>query len=76
MQDEQGLPAVLTVEEVAALFKVARKTVLRWDKPGKLPASFRTLGGHRRYRREDVLAWMKPRAAVPRPKPKAGVTKP
>lgn len=39
--------------EVAALFDVDAKTVTRWAKAGKLK-SVRTLGGHRRYRREQV----------------------
>lgn len=39
--------------EVAALFRVDPKTVLRWAKVGLLE-SFRTPGGHRRYRPRDV----------------------
>lgn len=45
--------ALLTPAEVAALFRVDPKTVTRWAKAGKL-SSIRTLGGHRRYRREEV----------------------
>ena len=44
---------LLTPGEVAALFKVDPKTVTRWAKAGKLTC-IRTLGGHRRYRREEV----------------------
>lgn len=46
---------LLTPAEVAALFRVAPKTVTRWAQSGKL-ASIRTLGGHRRYRASDVRA--------------------
>lgn len=46
--DDVMLPA-----EVARLFRVDGKTVTRWANAGKLP-SFRTLGGHRRFRRADV----------------------
>lgn len=46
---------LLTPGEVAALFRVDPKTVTRWAKAGKL-ASIRTLGGHRRYREDEVLA--------------------
>lgn len=46
---------LLTPAEVAALFRVAPKTVTRWAQSGKL-ASIRTLGGHRRYRSSDVRA--------------------
>ena len=45
----------LTPGEVAALFRVDAKTVARWAKSGKL-ASFRTLGGHRRYTLTGIRA--------------------
>lgn len=41
--------------EVAKLFRVKTKTVARWEDSDKLTA-VRTLGGHRRYRREEVMA--------------------
>lgn len=41
--------------EVAELFGVDPKTVSRWADAGKLDA-LRTLGGHRRYRAEEVHA--------------------
>jgi excisionase family DNA binding protein len=47
----------MTTTEVAAAFRVDRNTVLRWAKTGTLPSA-RTPGGHRRYRRADVLAYM------------------
>lgn len=48
---------VLTAPEVAALFRVDVKTVTRWAQTRKLP-SFRTLGGHYRFREADVRAFM------------------
>ena len=48
--DEEEL---LTPSEVAKLFRVDPKTVTRWAKAGKL-SSIRTLGGHRRYRADEV----------------------
>lgn len=44
---------LMTPAEVAALFRVDPKTVTRWADSGKLTA-IRTLGGHRRYRQEEV----------------------
>lgn len=44
---------LLTPGEVAAFFRVDRKTVSRWGKAGKLK-SIRTPGGHRRYSDEQV----------------------
>lgn len=49
---------LMTPSEVAALFRVDPKTVARWADSGKL-ASVRTLGGHRRFPRKDVLETMK-----------------
>ncbi|SIO89003.1 BldC family transcriptional regulator [Nocardiopsis sp. JB363] len=49
-----GLPdPLLTPAEVAALFRVDPQTVTRWSKEGKL-TSIRTLGGHHRYRQEEI----------------------
>ena len=44
---------LLTSGEVARIFHVDPKTVVRWTKDGKLVA-FRTLGGHRRYFEAEV----------------------
>lgn len=44
---------LLTPAEVAKLFRVDPKTVTRWAKTGKL-SSLKTLGGHRRYRADEV----------------------
>lgn len=41
--------------EVAALFKVAPKTVGCWAREGRLPAFF-TMGGHARFRRAEIEA--------------------
>lgn len=48
-----GDDPLLTPAEVAAMFRVDPKTVTRWAKAGKL-SSLRTLGGHRRYRENEV----------------------
>ncbi len=44
---------LLTPAEVAALFRVNPKTVTRWHRSGKISA-IRTLGGHRRFRADEV----------------------
>ena len=44
---------LLTPAEVAAMFGVDPKTVTRWAQAGRL-TSIRTLGGHRRYRQDEV----------------------
>lgn len=48
---------ILTVEEVATLFKVAKSTAWRWCREGKLPA-FR-IGGEYRVRKEDLTKLMR-----------------
>lgn len=45
----------MTSGEVAAVFGVTMTTVKRWAETGKV-ASFRTVGGHYRFRPEDVEA--------------------
>jgi len=59
--------ALLTPAEVAAMFRVDPKTVTRWAKSGKL-TSIRTLGGHRRYKEDEVKALL---AGIPQPRPQA-----
>lgn len=49
---------LLTPAEVAQMFHVDPKTVTRWAQAGKL-TYMRTLGGHRRYRRDEVLALLR-----------------
>ncbi len=55
---------LLTPAEVARLFRVDPKTVTRWAQAGKL-SSVRTLGGHRRFPREEVLRHLRAAAGVP-----------
>jgi len=43
----------LRVSEVAELFHVSPKTIVRWAQDGKLPHIV-TLGGHRRFPRASV----------------------
>ncbi len=49
--------ALLTPSEVAEMFRVNPKTVTRWARAGKISA-IRTLGGHRRYRAEEVQTFL------------------
>lgn len=56
-QSSENPHDLLTPAEVAALFRVDPKTVTRWAKTGKL-SSIRTIGGHRRYHRDEVVALM------------------
>ena len=51
---------LMTPSEVASLFRVDAKTVTRWAQEGKLPF-VRTLGGHRRYPRDEVLRMLRER---------------
>ena len=52
---DQDATELLTPAEVAKMFHVDPKTVTRWAQAGKL-TFMRTLGGHRRYRRDEVVA--------------------
>ena len=58
----QGMVAydeLMSPADVAAVFGVDPKTVTRWAKAGKL-ACIRTPGGHRRFKRADVEALLRP----------------
>jgi excisionase family DNA binding protein len=45
----------LPVSAAAALIGISADTLRRWEKAGRI-ASFRTPTGHRRFRRDEVLA--------------------
>ncbi len=48
--------ALMTPSEVAKLFRVTPKTVGLWEMAGRISA-IKTLGGHRRYRREEIMGY-------------------
>jgi excisionase family DNA binding protein len=54
---ETRLPQVLTVEEVAALLRLNRKTVYAAVKRGEIPG-VRRVGGTIRVLRDAVVNWM------------------
>jgi excisionase family DNA binding protein len=47
-----------TPSEVCALFRVSPRTVVRWERDGKLEKYgvrvYRTIGRHRRFNKEDI----------------------
>lgn len=45
---------LMTAGEVADIFRVNPKTIGRWAKAGRL-GYIQTPGGHKRYRREEVM---------------------
>lgn len=49
--------SLLTPAEVAAMFRVNRKTVTRWARAGKISA-IRTPGGHHRFWASEVRRYM------------------
>ncbi|WP_262320883.1 helix-turn-helix domain-containing protein [Acidiferrimicrobium sp. IK] len=51
---------LLRSHEVAVLFDVTERTVINWAAAGKLP-SLRTIGGHLRFRSEDVYSLLSSR---------------
>src|SRR5947209_20567617 len=64
MAEEGGLGTTVGLGEAAALTGLSVSTLRRWADEGRLP-SYRTQGGHRRFRVEDL------RHALP-PTPAAG----
>jgi excisionase family DNA binding protein len=54
--DGSDFDDLLKPREAAALLGVRTTTVARWARDGVLKPAVQTPGGHRRYRRGDVLA--------------------
>lgn len=52
-----SLPDLLTVKEVADIFRVSVLTIKRWGKRGKLVPLRINTRGDRRYKKEQVL-WL------------------
>ena len=52
-------PDLLTPAEVAQMLRVDPKTVTRWARAGRLEFT-QTLGGHRRYYRDEVEKLLAP----------------
>ena len=56
MTDASDLPARMTRDELALLWRVSVRTIERREAAGVGPHPIR-IGGRVLYRREDVLAW-------------------
>jgi excisionase family DNA binding protein len=56
-ESPQSLPSVLTVDELAALLRLNRKTVYDALARGEIPGA-RRIGGSYRILREAVIAWL------------------
>src|SRR3954447_9926895 len=52
-----GEPDWLTLGQAAKYLGVAQSTIRKWSDQGRVPA-FYTPGGHRRYRRRDLEAFL------------------
>ncbi|MEX0702456.1 MAG: helix-turn-helix domain-containing protein [Planctomycetales bacterium] len=48
---------LLTAREVAQLLRLSDRTVRRLDSAGRLPRGLR-IGGSKRWRRDELLAWI------------------
>lgn len=56
---------ILTIDEVAAYLKLAKKTAYRLAADGKLPGF--KVGGSWRFKREDVQRWIEEQKRGARP---------
>lgn len=68
-----AFPEPMKLTEVAAVFRVHSRTIIRWADAGKL-LCFRTAGGHRRFRAADVRALLAA-TSPPGPRPRASSTR-
>jgi excisionase family DNA binding protein len=60
-----GMEEILTVQQAARYCRVSAKTIINWVEAGHIPA-FKTVGGHRRIQRPDLVAFMQ-RQGIPLP---------
>jgi excisionase family DNA binding protein len=60
--DDPSREQLLTTDEVATVFRVDPKTVVRWVKDGRIEAT-RTPGGHLRFRAVTVSQFINAGAA-------------
>jgi len=60
-EQADGAEPLLRTHQVASLFDVTERSVINWAASGKLP-SLRTLGGHLRFRNEDVTTLLEGRS--------------
>ena len=58
MITESNVKSIFTTHEVSRLLHVNPRSVINWIEQSLLP-SYRTPGGHRRIRREDLLAFLR-----------------
>ena len=63
---EEPQVSYLTPSQAARILHVSPKTVDRWADQGRIPCVV-TLGGHRRFLREDILAVASQMGAKPPP---------
>ena len=67
MAESNGERDYLRAAEAAAYLNVSPKTVSRWAKEGKVPHIV-TLGGHRRFPRQEIEALARRLGAGERPR--------
>jgi excisionase family DNA binding protein len=65
--DDSKSKTIFTTHEVSRLLHVNPRSVINWIEQDLLP-SYRTPGGHRRIRREDLLAFLR-KHQIPTPAP-------
>jgi excisionase family DNA binding protein len=53
--------ALLTGDEIAAIYRISPGSVRRWARDGLLKVAAITPGGQRRYRRRDVEELLRPK---------------
>jgi len=52
------MDAMLSIQKTSKILGVTVKTLKLWDNENKLKPSYRTTGGHRRYKLSDIEAFM------------------
>jgi len=58
MEETKEIEQLLTVEDVAKLFRVSTRTIFAWIENGKMPMPFKITGGRNLWPRKEISEWI------------------
>ena len=62
----------LSIKEASEFLNISKSTLITWEQKGLL-SPYKTVGGHRRYKKEELLSVFKFHSCIPQPKSKVTI---
>ena len=62
----------MSIKEASEFLNISKSTLITWEQKGLL-SPYKTIGGHRRYKKEDLLSVFKFHSCIPQPKSKVTI---